>query len=246
MRTSRKLEALRKALFAALSEPDALANPGQATLVAMRVIKAPGVRLDEMSTGYNKRRKMRTTIVMVLIAVGVSFASAQIPVTATADAAAVKFQGAWSPQTLQEQTIDVANFGATKDNSITVAAYELMPLGSYGVAVGMQPNICGILSKTNFACTDLTVSVQGFGGTTVLPVGSVATYGVLGSFAYNLSTNTSATGGFAGGGAIGGKPFILVSAGLQYAFNPAANPSALVQKMLRRRAAATAMYRRTQ
>lgn len=217
----------------------ALVSAVGAAIIALHQLYMPAPGAPPKLGGGTK-----TVVILALLFAASSLRAQGIPVTVTATASDVHYLGVSYAATHQSQSIDLMNLGANKASILSVAAHEIIVPGAnfqvYGVGAGFQPDISGLLSKTNIPVEDLTFAVDGFGGIATLPTGNAGAWEVRGSLAYALSSNVALTTGYAGGGMIGSHGFYEVSAGLTAALNPAANASKFVQKLVLRDRAARA------
>jgi len=143
-------------------------------------------------------------------------------VTTQATASAIHYDGAWTAGTEETESLPVVYLGAAKNNIVSLGAREIINPGywnMYGALGNYQPDLTWLFKHTALDPSQFTLSFDVDGGIATLTDGGTkpAVEGRA-NFQYALTANTALTGGYAGGGMIGGKPFGVVSVGFAYLF----------------------------
>ena len=190
---------------------------------------------------------MRKLIAILDIGAALTFTAvvqAQIQVTEQATASAINYAGAWNVGTEQTQQFPLVYFGASKAQVFSLGAREILNPGVfdvYGALGNYQPDLTALLKKTTINPDEVQLSFDVLGGVATVN-GVTGTKPALEgrvNFQVAITPNTSFTGGYAGGGLIGGNRFGVISAGLSYLFgNASASPSALKKSFVKRYMAA--------
>ena len=236
--------------FAALVKSIEGALPGWADQLVLATLGLLALYMNPVSAKLRRNQGagnvVKIGIVVALLSLCTLSARAQtgIPVAVSASASDIHYQGTSYAASHTVEGIDLLNLGASKNTIVSVAAHQILASGLniYGVGAGIQPDISGLLKKTNIPVDSLAFAVDGFGGYANLPTGSsgAGAWEIRGSLSYALTPNVALSTAYAGGGMIGSHGFYEISAGLTLFPNPAANASHLVQLMVRRHNAARA------
>lgn len=162
-------------------------------------------------------------------------------VTTQATASAIHYDGSWYVGTEETLILPVFYLGAAKNNIVSLGAREIVNPGVfnvYGAMGNYQPDLTKLFAHTAFNPDQFTLSFDVMGGVATMADGTTkpAMEGRA-NFQYALTANTALTGGYAGGGMIGGKPFGTISAGFAYIFgDPNSTQSMSRKRFLLRRA----------
>jgi hypothetical protein len=193
-------------------------------------------------------KKRVSALLIVVLALGITTARAQVAVAAEGTASAIHYNGTWTAGTEDTESFPLIYWGAQKGNIFSLGAREIIAPGVFNVYGGLgnyQPDLSSLFKNTTLNPDQFNLSFDVVGGVATLSSGG--TQGALEgrvNFQIALTSNASFTGGYAGGGIVGGKPFGIVSAGFSYLFgDPSATPSLARHRFLAKRAKIAAAAR---
>jgi hypothetical protein len=125
------------------------------------------------------------------------------------------------------------DWGATKQNSLSIEGYELMaPTAGFSAYMGgvkVSPDISKILAKTNVPASSFSVFVQGGVGVAPIANTSRVAWFAGGGAKYMITPSLSWSTVDARLGQVGGTSFVQVSTGISYLFNPQNSNNAAVK-----------------
>ncbi len=218
-----------------------------ASLWALYKSWSPGAPQSNAALG----KKLGLFLAIGFLVLGSAATRAQgITVSVGSEAVAARYQGNWSAGNHTTESLDVIDWGATQENSLSAEVHEfLLPgigVNSYDVAAKYTPDLTAVLQKTNISPSLFQVFAQGGGGETTLPGATKGTWFAGGGASYRATANL--TWSIVDGYALrfNGQTTYAVTAGLYYTVNPAASASAAVKQLIRRHAAAEAAAKTTQ
>lgn len=152
-----------------------------------------------------------------------STASTSNGFSASGGAIALHYAGAWSAASVERESFDFLDFGATKANHLYVQGLELeMPtpgVDAYLGGVTIQPNIAGLFKKTNLPAGSLGVFFDGnIGNGLPTSGGSHVTWLAGGGVLYNFTVALAWQPLMVQYGRFGTNSFVAMSTQLQFAF----------------------------
>lgn len=229
-------------LYQAVPSFAAVINDGYASLPAWTkalATAAVGIYLYYKNTSTKpavepsddeRRDDRRITLSLLVLALLFSaVANAQTPTfVASSDLTAYHYNSAWTVGNHTTESLDFLDWGATKSNRLFLSGDEFLApaagVGLYSAGLQVQPDISGLVNKTNFPSGSLQVFLSGgMGAGTIAPgapnhVGGF--FGVGGRYQVtpNLSWSTAQFNYLI----IGSAKVPTISSGIYYAFNPSA------------------------
>jgi hypothetical protein len=235
--------------LAAVQLPSTLASPGDAhiwlwvtfgasTLAGiLKLIIARGAGDAPANPPAPSSTLAKALIAAILLGCGASVA-AQTASTGNGFSAAsgpcgLYTKQAWSACSFTATAFDFADLGATKSTHVFILNNDLLAPGVFSVytgGLGVQPNLSGLLSKTNVTPGSLQLGFDATGGVGI-PVGgqSVPTWLAGGVFSWQITPNLQWNTIQAHYGAVGTQQFAVISTQLEYLFNPSAQSVAAAQ-----------------
>lgn len=165
-----------------------------------------------------------------------------IPVSISTEVTALNFGGSYYAINHTTQSLELLTWGVAKGNSLAVEGHELIGAptvgwnGYYG-GIKLQPDISGLMSKTNITSDLFNVFAQGAAGVVGLPTGNAISFIVGGGANYRFTPNLAWSTVDFRWVRVGATNGYEASTGLIYYLNPSASKSVAIRRLLARRAA---------
>lgn len=193
----------------------------------------------------NLSKAMKLSVILLALALlpaiarGQSATSNGLAFTASTEAAACHYQSAWTVCDLTTESLDLLDWGATKENSLSIEGYELVApsanLSAYLGGVRITPDISALLKPTNLSAGSFSVFVQGAAGVAPVVGGSKIAWFAGGGANYMITPSLTWSTIDARVGQVGSSPIVEVSTGISYLFNPQnSNNAAIKSSYLKR------------
>lgn len=144
--------------------------------------------------------------------------------SASSEATALNYQGAWTAATHQTQSLDFLDFGAKKTNHIMMVGHEVIaPAGGFNTYMGgleIQPDLSTLLAKTNVPASSFGIFIEGAAGNTQYSNKSGSNISLLagGGVRYNLTSSLTWSTMHVNYLRLGSINAVEISSGLQYFF----------------------------
>ena len=165
-----------------------------------------------------------------------------IPISISTEATALNFGGHYYAVNHTIQSLEIANWGLAKGNSLSVEGHELIGAptvgwnGYYG-GVKIQPDISSLMAHTNITSDLFNVYAQGAAGVAGLPTGNKISFIIGGGANYRFTPNLAWSTVDFRYVKVGAQNGFEASTGLIYYFNPSASKSVAIRRLIAKRAA---------
>lgn len=149
---------------------------------------------------------------------------AQVSFSASSEATALNYQGAWTAATHQTQSLDFLDFGKNKTNHVMLVGHEVIaPEGGFNTYMGgveVQPDLSKLMAKTNLPANSFALFIEGAAGNTQYSSKPGSNISLLagGGLRYNLTGALTWSTLHVNYLRLGNVDAVELSSGLQYFF----------------------------